>query len=383
MDHNRSYNYNSIYSFKSQPEIPQDNANNSSSSSSNTLTNLLTYASYAGVALTFPISLPFCLKHVSSSETAVTSRAGGNLQEHQTPGYILSIPYLDTFEKFSKDVIRFAIQPLKAITRDLWELAIQGKAGYKINEPLKLVRATQEGREGLIKECTISTIKSICGRYNFNRIEDVGMLRNEVLLEVNRFSMQNWGIQLVTDEMSLKIDVIKRGEDGPGDPMVQIVKLVKEQFDNSGTQTQQNSYLQNIPGIEHIKNIQIPEENNNNLFPQYQLLQEISKYTALKAKHSFDKLDKTVFKIQLKDFPDFYFVVDGTDFEKPVKVESDDYKNCEINVTIGIKSSDIPKLLQHEYDALKVWLKGNIEITGTNDVNKAVSVGKFLRDLMS
>lgn len=298
-------------------------------------------------------------------------------------GYILSIPYLDTFEKFPKDVIPFAIQPLKAITKDLYELAIQGKAGYKINEPLKLVRATQDGRDGLIKECTVSTIKSICGRYNFNRVEDVGMLRNEVLLEVNRFSMQNWGIQLVTDEMVLKIDVIKRGEDGPGDPMVQIVKLVKEQFDNSGTQNNNHiPNLQNIPGIEHLKNIEIPEQNNN-LFPQYQLLQDISKYTALKAKNSFEKLDKTVFKIQLKDFPDFYFVVDGKDFEKPVKIDSDDYKSCEINVTVGIKSSDIPKLLQHEYDALKVWLQGNIEIKGTNDVNKAVGVGKFLRDLMS
>jgi hypothetical protein len=47
-------------------------------------------------------------------------------------------------------------------------------------------------------------------------------------------------------------------------------------------------------------------------------------------------------------------VVDGTDFEKPVKIQSDEYKSLDIDVFIGIKSTDIPKLLECRYDALKV-----------------------------
>jgi len=311
------------------------------------------------------------------------------LKQHQDSGYILTIPYLDTFEKFPKNTIEFAIQPLKTFTRDSWELVVQGRAGYRINEPLKLVRATQEGRDGLIKECTNGVIKSVCRRYNFSRIEDVGLLRNEVLLEVNRYSMRNWGIQLVTDEMSLKLDVIKRGEDGPGDPMIQIVKLVKEHFDTSTpnstlppelAQLTGLGGLANIPGIEHLKNLEVPEPTD--IFPQYQLLKEITKYTARKAEPSFKKLNSTTFKITLKDYPEFCFVVDGTDFEKPVKIESDEYKSLEIDVFIGIKSTDIPKLLECRYDALKVWMQGAIEISGTNDVNKAVGVGNFLKNLM-
>lgn len=390
-DYNANNNYNSIYTFTPQTTISTSNSETLSNAPYPSITErCLTYASYAGIALTFPVSLPFCLKHVSTEETAVTSRAGGSLKQHQESGYILTIPYLDTFEKFPKNTIEFAIQPLKTFTKDSWQLVIKGRAGYRINEPLKLVRATQEGRDGLIKECTNGVIKSVCRRYNYSRIEDVGLLRNEVLLEVNRYSMQNWGIQLVTDEMSLTLDVIKRGEDGPGDPMVQIVKLVKEHFETS---TQSTSSLPpglsqlsglgdlaNIPGIEHLKNLEIPEPTE--IFPQYQLLVEISKYSARKAEASFKKLNSTTFKITLKDYPEFCFVVDGTDFEKPVKIESDDYKSLEVDVFIGIKSTDIPKLLECRYDALKVWMQGAIEISGTNDVNKAVGVGNFLKNLM-
>merc|ERR1712226_114539 len=156
-------------------------------------------ASYAGVALTFPISLPFCLKHLNENEKAVVSRVGGRLEERESAGYYLAIPGLDTFEKFNTAPKTFVIPPLKVITKDLWELAVQGRAAYKINEPLKLVKATQAtGREDLIEGCTKSTIKSVCGRYNYNRVQDATLLRNEVLLEVNRHSMNNWGIQLCT-----------------------------------------------------------------------------------------------------------------------------------------------------------------------------------------
>ena len=188
-DYNANNNYNSIYTFTPQTTISTSNSETLSNAPYPSITErCLTYASYAGIALTFPVSLPFCLKHVSTEETAVTSRAGGSLKQHQESGYILTIPYLDTFEKFPKNTIEFAIQPLKTFTKDSWQLVIKGRAGYRINEPLKLVRATQEGRDGLIKECTNGVIKSVCGRYNYSRIEDVGLLRNEVLLEVNRYS---------------------------------------------------------------------------------------------------------------------------------------------------------------------------------------------------
>jgi len=393
-------------------------------------------ASYAGLALTFPISLPFCLKYLSTEEKAVISRAGGKLVEKEDSGYYISIPGLDTFEKFTRIPIKFTLQTTAAVTKDRWELAIQGSAAYKINEPLRLVKNAQADHHRLIHDLTKSSISAVAGRYNYERIKDTLALRNEVLLETNRTAQQLWGIQLVTDELRLTIEIIKRGDDGPGDPMEQIITLIKDQFD-LGDKSQtgapagmaalaQAIYAQHpsasatpnetseTPTTQSLAEVMQPLLSGITVFPSsavapmgslrdeqvisstpmghgnserlpeldltaMPMLMDLEKYTSSKAQKQFDALKGQVYKITVVD-KSFSFVVDGTDSNQPVKIR--DYTACTVGVTVGLESKYIPKLLQHEYDALKVYMAGNISISGTNDVNSVVAVGRFLKHLL-
>jgi len=266
-DFNKSLNYTSVNEFgsSSRPytshsyQNDTDKLREQKSSFTKFLEQAAVIATYGFVALTAPISLPFYFKSLDQHEVAIVSRIGGELNAKSGGSKFISLPILDTFEKFSTKPIKFKISEKDVLSKDKFQINVEGVASYKITDPLKFVRevsssSRSESTEGgdndkkFIKTFVITTIRRVLGERDYQKIQDEIGIRNEILMSCNYVLTSQWGIILLADGLDLQFLVTKRGEDGPGDPMHQIIGLVKEYFDLDGEESSKSKNAQ-IPGM--------------------------------------------------------------------------------------------------------------------------------------
>lgn len=330
------------------------------------LEKAVVFGSYGISGLTAPVAGPFCFKTIGRDEVAVISRLGGELQLLEGGSWHWHLPNLDTFEKFSKNSIKFEIHEQKILTKDRYELTIKGSSAYKIDDPIKFVKqvAYQTRQEKFVEKYVVSKLRKIIGKMFYFKLEDLIGLKNQILIDCNYQMGPDWGLLLVTDELDFQIFVTKRGEDGPGDPMEQIVTLIRENFDfgssengGSGDATSQlaaglgnsmgldmsspgmqqmvamaKQFAQSTNIMEYHKNCGLPEDLDRNASsdsdnspskkpllasssksqvkmdnPDQQVMQqlaplmELEKFTGHGAKSKFDKLDGKLFQLTIVD----------------------------------------------------------------------------------
>ena len=333
---------------------------------------------YATVALTFPISLPFCLKKVNENETVVASTLGVDYHQKSEKGWYFSIPYLQTFEKFKHDPVEFSIDIDQVLTKDLFELKVGLKLAYKINDPLKLKNSSSNIN---IVSTTRSALTKTINSNNYSVIQDQSVVRSEVLMTVNSFAMSNWGIQLCSDHFKFEHTVTKRGQEGPGDPGEQVIKLIKDYF------LPESAEPNPIPEIENLEITESsPLKSDHQEKSQPKVPLTLSKFLNLKnctaelADEEFKSLAGKIYRITVTDY-DYVVIVNGKDRSQPIQPNGT-VEGFESVVDIFLASSDIEKLLKSEYSAMKTYIGGSIRFEGSHDVKDLINLAKFVKALL-
>ncbi|KAG9464098.1 hypothetical protein GDO78_020499, partial [Eleutherodactylus coqui] len=91
-------------------------------------------------AITFPISIWFCIKIIKEYERAVVFRLGRIISgKPKGPGLIFILPCTDTFIKVDLRVVSFAIPPQEILTKDSVTTTVDGVVYYKIENAIKSV----------------------------------------------------------------------------------------------------------------------------------------------------------------------------------------------------------------------------------------------------
>ncbi|XP_073439367.1 stomatin-like protein 3 isoform X1 [Dendrobates tinctorius] len=152
-------------------------------------------------AITFPISIWFCVKIIKEYERAVVFRLGRIISgKARGPGLMFILPCTDTFIKVDLRVISFAIPPQEILTKDSVTTTVDGVVYYKIENAIKSV-ANVNNVHLATAQLAQTTLRNILGTQTLSSILSN---REEIAHNIQSIldnATHQWGVNVDRVEM--------------------------------------------------------------------------------------------------------------------------------------------------------------------------------------
>lgn len=152
-------------------------------------------------AITFPISIWFCVKIIQEYERAVVFRLGRITSgKARGPGLIFILPCTDTFIKVDLRVISFAIPPQEILTKDSVTTTVDGVVYYKVENAIKSV-ANVNNVHVATAQLAQTTLRNILGTQTLSSILSN---REEIAHNIQSIldnATHQWGVNVERVEM--------------------------------------------------------------------------------------------------------------------------------------------------------------------------------------
>ncbi|XP_018415676.1 PREDICTED: stomatin-like protein 3 [Nanorana parkeri] len=152
-------------------------------------------------AITFPLSIWFCVKIIKEYERAVVFRLGRITSGKPSgPGIIFILPCTDTFIKVDLRVISFAIPPQEILTKDSVTTTVDGVVYYKIENAIKSV-ANVNNVHVATAQLAQTTLRNILGTQTLSSILSN---REEIAHNIQSIldnATHQWGVNVERVEM--------------------------------------------------------------------------------------------------------------------------------------------------------------------------------------
>ncbi|XP_056417940.1 stomatin-like protein 3 isoform X3 [Hyla sarda] len=152
-------------------------------------------------AVTFPISIWFCVKIIQEYERAVLFRLGRIISgKAKGPGLIFILPCTDTFIKVDLRVISFAIPPQEILTKDSVTTTVDGVVYYKVYNAIKSV-ANVNNVHLATAQLAQTTLRNILGTQTLSSILSN---REEIAHNIQSIldnATHQWGVSVERVEM--------------------------------------------------------------------------------------------------------------------------------------------------------------------------------------
>jgi len=147
-------------------------------------------------ALTFPISLAFCLKIVKEYERAVIFRLGRLLPGGaRGPGLFFVLPCIDTFRKVDLRVVSFSVPPQEILSKDSVTVTVDAVVYFRINNPIISVTNVNDAAYST-KLLAQTTLRNVLGTKSLSDMlserESVSHFMSETLDEAT----DAWGVKV-------------------------------------------------------------------------------------------------------------------------------------------------------------------------------------------
>ncbi|XP_072260035.1 stomatin-like protein 3 [Pyxicephalus adspersus] len=152
-------------------------------------------------AITFPISIWFCVKIIQEYERAVVFRLGRIITgKARGPGLMFILPCTDTFIKVDLRVISFAIPPQEILTKDSVTTTVDGVVYYKVENAIKSV-ANVNNVHVATAQLAQTTLRNILGTQTLSSILSN---REEIAHNIQTIldnATHQWGVNVERVEM--------------------------------------------------------------------------------------------------------------------------------------------------------------------------------------
>ncbi|XP_020796867.1 stomatin-like [Boleophthalmus pectinirostris] len=148
------------------------------------------------VALTFPLTLFFCIKIVQEYERAVIFRLGRITdRKPKGPGLFFVLPCTDTFVKVDLRTVSFDIPPQEILTKDSVTVCVDGVVYFRIHCPISSV-ANVSNAHSSTRLLAQTTLRNVLGTKNLAELlsdrEGISISMQESLDEAT----DPWGIKV-------------------------------------------------------------------------------------------------------------------------------------------------------------------------------------------
>jgi len=161
---------------------------------------ILTTISLILMAVTFPLSIFFCLKIVQEYERAVIFRVGRlTTGDAKGPGIFFILPCIDTYIKVDLRVISFDVPPQEILTRDSVTVAVDAVVYFRISNPIWSVVNVEDAHRST-KLLAQTTLRNELGTKN---LSEVLMERESVSHSIQRI------LDLATDPWGMKVERVE------------------------------------------------------------------------------------------------------------------------------------------------------------------------------
>uniref|UniRef100_A0A915J6T4 Band 7 domain-containing protein n=1 Tax=Romanomermis culicivorax TaxID=13658 RepID=A0A915J6T4_ROMCU len=125
--------------------------------------SVLILISWILIALSFPLSLCFCLRVVNEYERAVVFRLGRLLPGGaKGPGLFFVIPCTDTYRKVDLRVVSFDVPPQEVLSRDSVTVSVDGVVYFRISNAAVSVTNVEDAARST-KLLAQTTLRNILG----------------------------------------------------------------------------------------------------------------------------------------------------------------------------------------------------------------------------
>ncbi|OCT93076.1 stomatin [Xenopus laevis] len=152
-------------------------------------------------AITFPISIWFCVKIIQEYERAVVFRLGRIISgKAKGPGLMFVLPCTDTFMKVDLRVISFSIPPQEVLTKDSVTTTVDGVVYYNIESAIKAV-ANVNNVHVATQQLAQTTLRNILGTQTLSNILSN---REEIAHNIQSIldnATHKWGVKVDRVEM--------------------------------------------------------------------------------------------------------------------------------------------------------------------------------------
>ncbi|XP_071990551.1 stomatin-like isoform X2 [Engystomops pustulosus] len=152
-------------------------------------------------AITFPLSIWFCVKIIKEYERAVVFRLGRIISgKAKGPGMMFVLPCTDTFIKVDLRVISFAIPPQEVLTKDSVTTTVDGVVYYKIDNAIKSVANVNDVHLAT-SQLAQTTLRNILGTQTLSSILSN---REEIAHNIQSIldnATHQWGVNVDRVEM--------------------------------------------------------------------------------------------------------------------------------------------------------------------------------------
>ncbi|KAE8627257.1 hypothetical protein XENTR_v10006919 [Xenopus tropicalis] len=152
-------------------------------------------------AITFPLSIWFCVKIIQEYERAVVFRLGRIISgKAKGPGVMFVLPCTDTFIKVDLRVISFAIPPQEILTKDSVTTTVDGVVYYNIQSAIKAV-ANVNNVHIATQQLAQTTLRNILGTQT---LANILANREEIAHNIQSIldhATHKWGVKVDRVEM--------------------------------------------------------------------------------------------------------------------------------------------------------------------------------------
>ncbi|NP_001089692.1 stomatin like 3 L homeolog isoform X1 [Xenopus laevis] len=152
-------------------------------------------------AVTFPLSIWFCVKIVQEYERAVVFRLGRIISgKAKGPGLMLVLPCTDTFIRVDLRIISFSIPPQEILTKDSVTTTVDGVVYYSVDSAIKAV-ANVSNVHVATQQLAQTTLRNILGTQTLSNILSN---REEIANNIQAIldnATHKWGVKVDRVEM--------------------------------------------------------------------------------------------------------------------------------------------------------------------------------------
>ncbi|XP_063806788.1 stomatin-like [Pseudophryne corroboree] len=152
-------------------------------------------------AITFPLSIWFCVKVINQYERAVVFRLGRIISgKAKEPGMIFILPCTDTFIKVDLRTKSFVIPPQEILTKDSVTIKVDGVVYYKIVRPMKSV-GNVINVSSATSRLAETTLRNILGTQTLSStMSNRGQIAHSIQSLLDNVTHQ-WGVKVECMEM--------------------------------------------------------------------------------------------------------------------------------------------------------------------------------------
>ena len=152
-----------MYKMQKLENIEDGRSSRSEPQELGTCEKILTIVSYLFIAVTFPISVFWCIKVVTEYERAVIFRLGRLVPGGvKGPGIFFILPCIDTYRKIDMRTVTFDVPPQEILTKDSVTVSVDAVIYYRVNEPATAV-ANVENYSKSTRLLAATTLRNVLG----------------------------------------------------------------------------------------------------------------------------------------------------------------------------------------------------------------------------